>query len=541
MKVVCEEHVEPKTFLQKYMNEDATIMEYFEYPLNTDGLIERYEDVNKRSYDRSGLIEALKNFNAQFTDDKDTFSQIDRIKMDNSVVVVGGQQAGLLTGPIYTINKIISIIHEASVIERELNVPVVPIFWIAGEDHDIDEVNHTYFHQRSTTRKLVLKERNDLKIPVSNRQIRMEEGKQLINEGLKFLKETPYIKKLYESLMNDLKEDVTYVDWFAKIIHRIFKGTGLVLMDAADINIRKLEKPYFKEMLENNDEIRSSFYEVAKKFKDSGFGEPIEIDKSNAHLFVHDQGQRFLLEKDGAHFREKNSGRKWIISELLEKLEGNPDHFSNNVVTRPVMQDKLLPVISFVAGPGELKYWATLKKVFHSSGITMPLVYPRVQIAFLSRRTEKNLAWMNKSPHDVTMNGVESEKIAWRKENTPIEISDPFDKLKKEMEKSLDNLATELQPLGDLQFIHERQREIIANDLILYEKRINKYVENHQMFALKKFDEVAVEIKPEGNLQERYLNILPFLNQYGPDAILGLLKDLHKEKTLVGKFLYVYL
>src|SRR5699024_9297482 len=130
---------------------------YFDYK-PYDSLNNRLTDIKSRKYDRKALKEALYMMNQMWDAPKETFNNIDQLLDEESVVVVGGQQAGLLTGPLYTINKVISIIVYAKQQEEKLNIPVVPIFWIAGEDHDLDEVNHIYIEQSERIKKHILKQ-----------------------------------------------------------------------------------------------------------------------------------------------------------------------------------------------------------------------------------------------------------------------------------------------------------------------------------------------------------------------------------------------
>ncbi|MDQ0253827.1 bacillithiol biosynthesis cysteine-adding enzyme BshC [Evansella vedderi] len=542
MKMVLEDHLKNQPFLQQYINNNDKVMEFFDYPVNDEGLLRRYKEVRNRSYQRSELIKSLISFNKRFTDSPATYSQIARLEDKNSVVVVGGQQAGLLTGPVYTINKIFSILHEAKAIENKLNIPVVPIFWIAGEDHDVDEINHIYLHRGQRSRKFNLRERNDIKRPASDRIISAEKGRAFIKEAFQYLQETPFTKDLYLTLLEDVKEDCTYVEWFATIIHRLFNGTGLVLMDAHDQGIREIERPYFKEMVTNNDRLRSAFYEGAKGFQEAGFGEPIEIDEKNAHLFIHDQGQRFLLEKEGMFFKEKNGANKWMEEEILQKLNQNSLQLSNNVVTRPVMQDKLLPVITFIAGPGELKYWGTLRRVFHTLQINMPLILPRVHLTFISRRIEKNLAWIGMEASEVSKAALTEQKELWLDANTPSNMEGAFERARKELEATTEKLAYSFPTLGKgASAVHSKYEAILKKGLIQYEKQLSSFILHENKTALNKYDEVEVELIPDGNLQERYINIYSFLNLYGDDLVTRVYNQLKEEDTLLGKHVYIYL
>src|SRR5699024_1743907 len=145
--------------IKKYRNNDETVMKYFNYAAFSS-LEKRYEHIMKQNYNRKSLVDTLISSNEEWHAPQETFKQINRLLDEKSVVVVGGQQAGLLTGPTYTLNKIISIIMYAKQQEEKLNIPVIPLFWIAGEDHDYDEINHTYIIEKNRLKKL----KNDQKV-----------------------------------------------------------------------------------------------------------------------------------------------------------------------------------------------------------------------------------------------------------------------------------------------------------------------------------------------------------------------------------------
>src|SRR5690625_1562886 len=129
--------------INDYRNNNNNIMQYFDYSPFHD-YEKRVNDLQNRLFKREQLTDVLFTMNKSWDAPQTTFDNIEKLKNNNSVVVIGGQQAGLLTGPLYTINKIISIIQFAKQKEKELGIPVIPVFWIAGEDHDFDEINHVF-------------------------------------------------------------------------------------------------------------------------------------------------------------------------------------------------------------------------------------------------------------------------------------------------------------------------------------------------------------------------------------------------------------
>ncbi|WP_096189230.1 bacillithiol biosynthesis cysteine-adding enzyme BshC [Evansella halocellulosilytica] len=541
MKFVWEE-AQNTGFINEYLHNEKEAESFFDYSLEDKSYLLRYGDLKTRTFKRKELVDVLTNFNKKHHADDATIEMINKLQDERSVAVVGGQQAGLLTGPLYTINKIVSIIKYASDIERKHQIPVVPIFWIAGEDHDIDEVNHTFLHYEDQIKKVRIGERNDVKYPVSNRRISSVDGHAIIQELFQFLQETEYTRKLYDELVADINTDITYVDWCAKIIHRIFKGTGIILMDAACPDIRKIESDYFKQLIRKNDQLRGAFIEGALRYKKVYQEEPIDIDENNAHLFIHDQGQRYLLSKEREVFLEKDSNRHWTEEELLNEISIDPNSLSNNVVSRPLMQEFLLPVLSFVAGPGELKYWATLKEVFHTFQMRMPIVQPRLHFTFISRQSEKNLVKLRLDDKSVTKKGVEKEKEQWLIEQEKAPYKEQFQHAVEQIDEIFSHLSPTFQKYGEeFESLQETYREKAKTYMTQLETKFTAQLKKQNESGLRRFDVVQCEMKPNGNLQERQLNIFPYLNIYGPDLIERMLQTVLEEVCQPGQHGYIYL
>ncbi|WP_416151051.1 bacillithiol biosynthesis cysteine-adding enzyme BshC [Salipaludibacillus sp. HK11] len=543
MQVKVENTVETGSFIDKYIHQDSHIHSFFDYNLSGIDSKSRYNELMSQTYEREKLVIALRKYNQTYHPSERAMKQIERLKDLESVVVVGGQQAGLLTGPLYTVNKIISILLEAKNLEEQLSVPVIPIFWIAGEDHDIDEVNHTYFYDGENSKKIRIPEKNDIKSSMSERFINAE-AKREIEEAFRFLHETSHTRKLYDDLINDLSEEMTYTEWCGKILHRLFCNTDLVLMDAADPNIRQIERNYFKQMVEKNDTLRTSFIDQGNLIKDGGLGEPIALDKNNAHLFFHEGNQRFLLEKTEIGFREKQGERNWTEAELLNQLENGTLRLSNNVVTRPIMQDFLLPVHTFIAGPGELKYWAALKKAFHTFGKFMPVIRPRLHLTYVSRKTEQNLFRYHLKPEAITLSGVKEVQERLIEEGKELDEKKILQEAESDLKNVVEKFTEKLTPLGKgIIPINDKYKSQFDDRFKLYQKSVQNFLLLKNETHLRRLDKIEIEIKPHGHWQERYLNIYPFLNQYGDDLVERTLKALTEApiKSVAGSHVYIFL
>ncbi|MCD8500633.1 MAG: bacillithiol biosynthesis cysteine-adding enzyme BshC [Bacillaceae bacterium] len=184
---------------------------------------------------------------------------------------------------------------------------------------------------------------------------------------------------------------------FCYLIHMLFQHSGIVLMDSHHPELRRLEAPFFNKLVSENELLRAAFVEQADLFYEKGFGEPIARSKENTHLFYHtSEGRRILLlkQENGSYV---DRDRQYLFDEdqLRLLVEREPEKFSNNVVTRPLMQEFLFPVLAFVAGPGEIAYWATLKKTFHLFGFKVPPVVPRFSMTFIDAKIDKYLKTLN--------------------------------------------------------------------------------------------------------------------------------------------------
>src|SRR5690625_6427535 len=160
--------------IKDYRNQDERIMNFFDYPLDYT-YEQRASDLKEREFNREELADVLYMINRQWDAPKSTLKNIERFRSEESVVVIGGQQAGIMTGPMYTINKVISIIQLAREQEEVLKIPVIPVFWIAGEDHDYEEINHLYLIEDEQIRKQKLHQHISGKYAISDIEINHDE------------------------------------------------------------------------------------------------------------------------------------------------------------------------------------------------------------------------------------------------------------------------------------------------------------------------------------------------------------------------------
>ncbi len=286
-------------FIHDYEMEDASLLAHFDYnPFKNKVFEERMHYLHEQPFNRDLLADVLYEINEKWDASHSTFVNIDKLRDQNSVVVIGGQQAGILSGPLYTINKIISIIAFAKQQEEELGVPVLPVFWIAGEDHDYDEVNHIYLPHISDLIKKTIHDDYPERVSVSNRSIQKDQTTNWIRSLFSELKETAYTKDLIISMENHIKKATTFVDFFALFLHDLFKDTGLILIDSGNQNVRQIESSHFEAIIKKQGDISKGVYRSLQAMRIKGYHVTVDVKENDGHLFIEEDGERILLHKD---------------------------------------------------------------------------------------------------------------------------------------------------------------------------------------------------------------------------------------------------
>jgi bacillithiol synthase len=502
-------------FASLYLQQEEPVTSFFHYNLNANNVYsKRLEYIKERDFARQGLVDCITAYMENLPSSTEVRTSLERLKKD-AVVVIGGQQAGLLTGPLYTIHKVISIIKFAEEKEKELNHPVVPVFWIAGEDHDFEEINHVFLQKNGKMVKKGYPERVLEKKMASHIHLSKDVMKDWTEEILKEFGETSFTTKIQQMLITASNSTETIVEFFAYLTMELFKEYGLLVIDSAFPPLRKLETTFFHELLDRNKELTESVLEQQKIIKGNGFSSMLDVSENAANLFLQWENERLLLETEGDYFKDKSGKVIFTKQELLSLLEREPEKFSNNVVTRPLMQEWLFPSIAFIAGPGEIAYWGELKRAFELVGLEMPPVVPRLNITVVEREAAKRMEQYDVTPLKVMTEGVESSRQSfWDSIQDPgfeQELNDAKqyleNKYKNIMEKAL-TIDKSLEPIVEknVQF-HLKQFDFLLN-------KSEKALKQRHDVVFRQLNFLESSLRPNGGPQERTWNILYFLNKY---------------------------
>jgi bacillithiol synthase len=336
--------------------------------------------------DRRILVERLMEQNKNFHCQQATMQNIELLAKPDSLAVVTGQQVGLFTGPLYTIYKALTTCKLAANLSRQLQHPVVPVFYLVTEDHDFDEVrwiglwNQNHQYQKIRYTPAVMPQR----VPMS--EIILDESIYSVLQVLQtWTPDSEFKNDLLEQVSNCYGPGCHFVSAFARLFSHLLQDLGVILLDASDPQLKQLARPILQKELAEFTSV-SAMMRTNEELLQNGYHTQLAVHPSRPHLFLLEHG-RHSLEKEGDRLRNMHSNVTYSIAELLQQTERT----SPKAALRPIVQDWLLPTIAYVGGPGEIAYFAQLKQVYADFGIPMPVVAPRAGFTLVEPKIQRHL------------------------------------------------------------------------------------------------------------------------------------------------------
>lgn len=509
--------------MQAYMNDKEFLHTYFDYPNESESFSARVAELSRRTFKRRELAEVIHSFMEPFGLSAVAKKHIKELAEDG-VAVVGGQQAGILTGPLYSVHKAISVLLLAKKQREVLGVPVVPVFWIAGEDHDLNEINHVYTAKDHKVSKTQYREKYVLKLMASDATYQQADMASFVEDVFSTYGETAYTKDLLNDVLEAVRSEKTFTGFFVRLMNGLFQEEGLLFLDSAYRPLRELESDYFIELINGSESIAQSVFEKEEQFALAGYGQPVGVQADGAHLFyIHETG-RVLLARENGDFVNESIGLRFTKEELLQIAQNEPWLLSNNVVTRPIMQDFVFPVLAFVGGPGEISYWALLKDAFHHLHLQMPVIVPRMSLTLVTARTKQVLESQSLTVEDVMVGRVASVKEELVESLRDERFGQAVDKVESLLQAQYEEIAA-IADEQNLQIQELLQKNLAFHSAqfgYLKAKAEDAFLVKHDV-VLRKFDELEAELHPESSLQERMYTPYAYLNNYGTTLIKDLL------------------
>jgi bacillithiol biosynthesis cysteine-adding enzyme BshC len=451
-----------------------------------------------------------------------TLSNIDLLREHNTFTVTTGHQLNLFTGPLYFLYKIFSAINLAEKLNKENpKYHFVPIYWMATEDHDFEEIN--YFNLFG---KKIAWQRHAAGAVGELSTEGLKEFKNLLK---KEFGESENAKKLV-SLFSDayLKHD-NLADATRFLANSLFYHYGLVIVDGNDPELKRCFIPYAeKELLENLG--FKTISETTKNLTALGYREQVHPREINL-FYIKENLRERLIERDG-RFYVNETDISFSREEIIKELHNHPERFSPNALLRPLYQEVILPNLCYIGGGGELAYWFQLKDYFSAMEVPFPILLLRNSVLLVPKMLSEKLAKLNVSIEDLFL--PQHELITKHtKEISKITID--FSKQKAFLKEQFSDLY-ELAKQTDASFLGAvgAQEKKQLNGLDNLEKRLLKAQKRNLYEELDRVKKIQDQLFPNQSLQERQLNFSEFYLEYG-EKLMELLKE--NLEPLDGQFL----
>ena len=475
-----------------------------------DQISEKQQNYNNEI--RLSLVEVL-NEQYQNLDKTDLLSQnLELLKSDTTFTVTTGHQLNLFTGPLYFLYKIVSTINLAKTLKAKYSeFNFVPIYWMATEDHDFEEINYFNFG----TSKIAWNRESAGAVG----HLSTEGLDKVYEEFTEKLGPQDNSEKLKELFKKSYLEHDNLADATRYLTNELFKDNGLVILDSDDRRLKKYFAPFAKEDLLNN----TSFNEVsatAEHFKNYN----LQVNPREINLFYLNKDLRERIIKEGDNFLVNNTEIAFTENEILEELEQYPERFSPNVVMRPLYQEIILPNLTYIGGGGELAYWLELKSYFEAVNITFPMLLLRNSVLLATQKQADKADKLDLTWQQLFMKQDDLKKnLAQKLSDFPIDFSSQKNTLKQQFEE-LYKVANQTDPSFKGAVAAQETKQI--KGLQHLEKRLLQAQKRKFADQLDRAAALQNQLFPNQSLQERKGNFSEYYMDYGDELIVKLLETL---------------
>ncbi|PKM83364.1 MAG: bacillithiol biosynthesis cysteine-adding enzyme BshC [Firmicutes bacterium HGW-Firmicutes-14] len=504
-----------------YLSDFSKVGHLFDYdPGNNDSFRERQKAImNDYHTDRRALVRILSEYNKGLHCGEKTLDNLKRLQDPETTVVITGQQAGILTGPLYTIYKTLSVIQLAHRAALETGRDVAPVFWVAAEDHDYAEIDHIDMVDREQNLvRLKLGYNPPGKMSVGDIPV-TEEVFRLIEELEALTNPSEWKKDILGKVAGMAREADSLASWFARVMSWLFREQGLVLIDPMNRELRRLWSGTFQAFLDQSGEANERLRAGVERVRALGAEPQVEKDEDNVNMFLYVGGERMPLLKAGDSYRVRGRDDTWSIEELKTLAAERPEQLSPNVVLRPVAQDVLLPIMAYVAGPGEISYYALYRDIYHLFGQRMPVIFPRANVTLVEGSVAKNM-YRYGVEFSLGKEGLRERLNENLDAQDRLGIETLFDDYTKEIRNTFNKLVDKAAGVDpELTGHGSESLNRILHQVEHFRKKVNQYHRKANDTMIKRFRRMEDQLFPRDNWQERVFNIFPYLFKYGPDIV----------------------
>ena len=473
----------------------------------------------ERVPDRRGLVTALRAQADRFGAPDAARASLERLADPRSRTVVTGQQTGLLLGPNYTLSKAVTAIRLAERLD-EPERPVVPVFWLASQDHDTAEVDHAWL--------LGLDERLvrihvDLPQGAPTGAIGFDPAwGDVVGEALGRI-EAPrvHVEEVLGLLRDAARQARTFADWFGAILARLLGPAGLVVIDPMDPDVAALARPVLDAELRDPGASSAAIRTAGERFRRQGFAPQLGRAEDATNLFLTevdgDHPRRVLLRRADHGFR--TDAQAYSAEDLAAIMDSDPTRVTPAAGLRPVTQDVILPTAATVVGPGELRYFAQLLGVYDLHGVPMPLIWPRASATVVEPPVRRILQTYGL---DV---GTYLNAPELHRERAILVRNDAWDRFADALAALDADARSLLAYVGridpTLERTVDRSRSTVERTVERLRSKAASALARRDQVTTRQFDRLGAHLLPRGTHQERVLSPFGHFVKFGIAPVMA--------------------
>lgn len=484
-----------------HLANEPFVRQFLEHPADLQGL---EQAARARSFDpgsRAVLCAALEEQHMGKEVHPAVRENLRKLRDPRSLTITTGHQLCLFTGPLYVPYKILNTIRLAREAEAHLGRPVVPVFWMASEDHDAAEIDHAVINGR------VIRWEGAVggavgRMKLNGISAQVEEAIEALGPGA----EAEMVARL---LREAYREDRTLAEATRQFIHALFGHYGLVILDGDDPALKRLFVPIITEELVNQVAQRSVAYANDRIRERYG----VQAHAREINIFFLRNGHRSRIVQEDEHYQALDDGPRWTLDELLARVEAHPEDFSPNVLLRPVYQEHVLPNIAYIGGGGEISYWIQLRWLFQALRVPMPVVFLRTSAATISEKHVRQWTELRLTTHDL-FRAIDALKADVAKRGVGFRTELDAERA------ALENLYAMILAEADkadpsLQGAVEARRKHALHGVDRLAKAMVRAAKRDQTVWMHRMDAIHEALFPGGGLQERRDSMLPVIASEG--------------------------
>jgi bacillithiol synthase len=498
-----------------YVDENPVLEPFYKYPVRIENFEAIIHSKQKENINRDLLVEVLKEQYEKFERSAEVNKNIQSLASKNTFTIITAHQPSLFTGPLYYVYKIISTINLTKALNTYYpDFQFVPVFITGGEDHDFEEVNHVNIFNK----KLVWE--NNEKGSVGMMKTKFLQ--KVLAELKDILGTSENGQKIYAEIEQCHTNHEIYSDAVIDLVHRFFKDEGLVVLNMNHAKLKRSFIPFIKEEIIKQPS-KILVEQTAEMLSGVGFKQQATAREIN--FFYLDEQIRERIVFEGGVYKVLNTNLSFTTVEMENEIENHPEHFSPNVIMRPIYQESVLPNLAYIGGGGEIAYWIERKSQFEHFKINFPMLIRRDSVLWIDRNTSKKMEKLKLSVEDifkdteilikefVKNNAVEDLNLNSQKE----EINTIFERIK-ESAKNIDPTLVgkiEAEQTRAVKTIEQLEARLLKAEKQKHEVEIN------QIRVLKE------KLFPNNGLQERHDNLISFYFKYGGEFFKILKENLN--------------